>query len=135
MLLWSTACTYLEGDPHVVVSSTPPGAEIIVDGTNTGRTTPSKLDLGGFTGSDHEVTLRKPGFREARRRVFHYRTAGMSRWIDGATEPTIWPMPLWWTMGDMLLPFSVDWRYVPHEVHARLYKLDAPAPVSENAAR
>lgn len=134
-LLSSAACTYVESDPHVVVSSTPPGAEILLDGANTGRTTPSKLDLGGFTGSDHAITLRKPGFHEVTRRVYHYRTTSMARWIDGATEPTIWPLPLWWTMGDMLLPFTAEWRYVPHELHAQLYRQDAPAPVSESAAR
>jgi hypothetical protein len=129
-ILPAAACTYAQGDPHVLVTSTPPGAEILVDGKAIGRTTPAKLDLGGLLGSGHEITLRKPGFREESRHVHHYTTTGMARWIDGASDEQMVPLPLFWSVGDFVLPFSVEWRYVPHEVHALLYKSDAPAPVT-----
>ena len=35
------ACTYIEGNPRVLVTSNPAGAEILVDGQDTGKTTPA----------------------------------------------------------------------------------------------
>ena len=116
------SCTYLSGDDHVVVSSTPPGASILVDGADTGRTTPAKLALGGFTGDDHMITIRKAGYLDETRQVLHYTTAYTSNWWDGATSFEVPAMFLFWTFGDVVLPFAVRWRYVPHEVHAVLYK-------------
>jgi hypothetical protein len=129
----AAACTYALGDPHVLVTSTPPGAEIWLNGEASGRTTPAKLDLGGVFGSDHEITLRKPGYRDETRRVYHYTTTAMARWNDGAPDEDMWPWPLFWSFGDFVLPFTLEWRYVPHEVHAWLYKNDAPAPVTAKA--
>jgi serine/threonine-protein kinase len=45
----------------VVVSSTPPGAEIVLDGKNTGRVTPAQFAV---EKGPHTVVLRKPGYLE-----------------------------------------------------------------------
>ncbi len=45
----------------VVVNSTPPGAEIVLDGKNTGRATPAQFAV---EKGSHTVVLRKPGFLE-----------------------------------------------------------------------
>jgi hypothetical protein len=122
MFAWlGSACTYFEGDSRVLVTSTPPGAYILVDGNDSGLTTPSMVDLGGILGSDHRITVRKRGFQDESRDVFHYTTAYTSKWIDGAMEPSLISLPLWWTLGDVIMPFGVRWRYVPHELHVRLY--------------
>ena len=125
-------CTYFTGDPHVVVTSTPAGAQILLDGSPTGKTTPSRLELGGIMGSDHKITLRKEGYDDEVRHVYHYTTGYTSRWIDGANDITLWPFPIDWTMGDFVLPFGVKWRYVPHEIHAVLYaEGEGPVHASE----
>lgn len=116
------ACTWFSGDSTVLVTSTPPGAEVLIDGQASGRTTPAKLDLGGMLGGDHELTIRKTGFEPEVRVVTHYTKGYTSRWIDGAAEPGVWTFPLWWTLGDFFVPFGVRWVYVPHELHVQLYK-------------
>jgi eukaryotic-like serine/threonine-protein kinase len=45
----------------VLVDSTPPGAEIVLDGKNTGRVTPSQFAV---EKGPHTVVLRKPGYLE-----------------------------------------------------------------------
>ena len=62
------SCTFMAGDSTVRISSTPAGAYIFLDGSDTGKTTPAMLDLaaitnaGGFMDSDRVVTIRKKGF-------------------------------------------------------------------------
>jgi len=46
---------------QLVVSSTPPGAEIVLDGKNTGRVTPAQFAV---EKGPHTVVLRKPGYLE-----------------------------------------------------------------------
>jgi hypothetical protein len=143
-----SACTFFRGDDRVLVTSTPPGAAILVDGNDVGQTTPSMVELGGIAGSDHAITVRKRGFMDETRQVLHYTTAYTSNWWQGALDPGLWRLPLWWTLGDIVMPFGVRWRYVPHEVHVKLYRegegpvtaapgdatFTAPAP-AESAAR
>ena len=124
------SCTYLGGDPHVIVTSTPGGAEILLDGGPTGLTTPAKLELGGIAGRNHIVSLHKEGYQPESREFYHYTTAYTSRWIDGAAE-NMPSFPIFWTFGDWFLPLGIDWRYVPHEVHVVLYP-SGEAPVTEN---
>ena len=135
--LLNTACTYVRGDPSVLVTSTPAGGAILVDGADIGQTTPSLIELGGFAGSNHAITVRKRGFDDETRQVYHYTTGYTSAWIQGAMEPTLWTLPLWWTLGDWVMPFAVRWRYVPHELHVKLYKEGegprSAAPVAEAA--
>lgn len=121
------ACTYAEGRSTILVTSTPAGAAIFVDGEDTGETTPVMLDFSSllnatdFFGSDRVVTIRKKGFEPESRFVNHHSTFYASKWLDGST--TFWFMsaPLFWTFGDFFLPFGAKWDYVPHEVHVRLY--------------
>ncbi len=122
-------CTYLSGDPHVMVTSTPAGAEILLDGQPTGRTTPAKLELGGMLGGNHRISLRKRGYAPETREVLHYSTGYTSRWVDGVADVTLPAFPLFWTFGDMVTPFARRWQYVPHELHVRLYE-EGTQPVS-----
>lgn len=123
------ACTFFDGDDRVLVTSTPAGARILLDGEDTGKTTPAMVPLGGILGSDHEFTVRKRGFDPESRRVVHYTRGYSARWIDGAIEPGLWNLPLWWPLGDWVMPFGVRWIYVPHEVHVQLYP-EGTAPVT-----
>jgi hypothetical protein len=135
LLLPLFGCTYMSGDPNVLVTSRPPGAEILVDGRSTGLTTPALLDLGGLFGGDHEVTLQKDGYEPETRIVRHYTTCSTSRWVDGA-DLRVWRFPTWWTLGDWFLPFAVDWRYAPHDLYVVLYRVgEAPVHAGEATAR
>lgn len=122
-------CTYFAGDHHVVITSEPQGAEIILDGFPTGFTTPAKLNIGGIYTKDHVITLRKPGYEDEVRHVINYTDLYTSRWVDGATAIELWPGPLFWTTGDFFLPFAAKWRFVPHELYVVLYA-EGQAPVT-----
>lgn len=122
-------CTWVSGDHRVLVTSEPAGARILVDGEDTGHTTPSMVDLGALLGTDHNITVRKKGFAPEERRVVHYTTAYTARWIDGAADVGLWTFPLFWPLGDWVLPVGVRYVYVPHELYVRLYR-EGEAPVS-----
>lgn len=128
LLLGSTACTWAEGNPYVLVASEPSGASILVDGDDSGLTTPARLELGGFFGSSHEITVRKAGYQPETRAVYHYSSYSSSRWIDGSAAPEVWTFPLFWTPGDFLFPFASSWSYVPAELYIKLYKDGEPRP-------
>jgi hypothetical protein len=121
------SCTYASGTSTVLVTSTPAGATILVDGQNTGVTTPALLDMGttlnldGFFGRDKKVTIRKKGFEPESRMIYHHQDFYTAKWIEGSTNFWFLTAPLFWTFGDFFLPFGTRWAYSPHELHVRLY--------------
>ena len=120
------ACTWWQSKENVLVSSQPLGARIIVDGLDTGRTTPAKLTIGGNFGSDHLLELQKPGFRTARRRLYQHTEGYTSRWGDGAYDLVMPPLPFFWTPGDFVFPFGVRGALLPAELFVQLEQNDAP---------
>lgn len=124
-LAFASACTWWTSAEHVMVTSDPLGARIAVDGVDTGRTTPARLQIGGNFGRDHVIDLVLPGHRPARRTVYQYTEGYTSKWIDGAYDPTMPPLPLFWTDGDLLFPFGIRGALVP-DLHVKLYRDDEP---------
>ncbi len=125
-LLLVGACTAWSNDAFLLVSSDPPGAHITVDGRDTGLSTPARLSIGGNFGADHDVQVTKKGYRTITRRVYQQTEGYTSKWIDGVYDLVMIPLPLFWTTGDMLLPFAVRGELVPHELHVKLYRSDEP---------
>ena len=115
------------GDSGVRISSTPAGAYIFLDGEDTGKTTPAMLDLGsmtnlgGLTGGDRIVTVRKKGYEPEQRTIYHHSSVYSARWLDGATTLYFITAPLFWTMEDFFFPMVTEWDYIPHELHVTLY--------------
>jgi hypothetical protein len=126
VLLACPACTWFSSRENVLIASEPLGAHIFIDGTESGRTTPARLQIGGLFGHDHVIELKKPGYRPARRVVFQYTEGYTSKWIDGAYDPVMVPLPLFWTAGDFGLPFGVRAAAIPGELCVRLERDDAP---------
>ena len=129
LLLVSTgsACTWWRSQEHVLITSEPPGASIAVDGLETGHTTPIRLPLGGNFGSDHEVVLRKKGYRPAHRLLVQHVQGYTSRILDAGFEVGLPVLPpFFWTTGDFLFPFGVRGALLPAELHVQLERDDAP---------
>lgn len=120
------ACTWFHNEPFVMVTSDPPGAQILINGLDSGLTTPSRLNLGTHFGGHYQIELVKPGHRPERRLLVQYTEGYTSKWIDGAYEDVLPPLPFFWTTGDMLLPFALYSTLVPGELHCKLYPVDAP---------
>jgi hypothetical protein len=121
------SCTFFHGTTDVLISSTPAGAAVFLDGQDTGETTPIRLDMGnsmfvgGYFGKDHDITVQKKGFQAETRRVYHHTSHYTSSWIHGATDWVTIPVPFFWTTGDWFMPLAVKWEYSPHELHIKLY--------------
>jgi hypothetical protein len=126
LLLLTPACTWFSSKEHVLVSSEPLGARILVDGVDTGLTTPAKVSIGGLFGGDHTIALHKKGFRPSTRRVYQYTEGYTSKWIDGAYDAAMPPIPIFWTTGDFLTPFGVRAAILPAELYVVLEREDAP---------
>lgn len=120
------ACTWWSSRERVLIASEPPGARIVVDGVDTGRTTPASLALGGNFGRDHVVVLEKSGYRPATRRLFQHTEGYTSKLIDAAYDLTSIPLPFFWTAGDFVFPFGVRGALLPAELYVRLQREDEP---------
>jgi hypothetical protein len=125
-LVLCASCTWFKTNPKVLVTSEPPGAHIFIDGHDSGETTPHVFNIAGNFGSDHDLELRKAGFRTERVHLYQYTEGYMSRWIHGGGSPEIPPLPLWWTAGDFVFPFGVKGAIVPGEVYVRMHRPDEP---------
>jgi hypothetical protein len=126
LTLPTQACVWFSSKEHVLVSSEPLGARIVVDGQDTGMTTPARLHLGGLFGGDHAIVLQKKGYRPATRRVYQYTEGYTSKWVDGAFDAVMPPLPLFWTTGDFLTPFGVRAAILPAELYVVLEREGAP---------
>lgn len=123
LCLLAPACTYFESSEQVFVTSTPAGAEIHLDGEDTGLTTPATLQFDEWIHSDHELTVRKAGHDPEVRQIQAHNTGYTSRWIDGLPGDVVsYPWPLFWTLGDVFTPFARRREYTPRTLHVRLYK-------------
>lgn len=126
LLLCCAGCTWFSQEKGVLITSTPAGAHVFVDGADMGVTTPIRLDIGGSFGADHVLTLKKRGYRDEQRLLTQFTEGYTSMWINGAateSEPTL---PIFWTAGDLLLPFALRSVIVPGEVFVKLYREDEP---------
>lgn len=122
----ASGCTYVTSKDEVLFTSEPLGARILIDGYDTGHTTPVSLPIAGLFGFDHEIELRKQGYRPEKRRIYQYTEGYTSKWIDGAVDPSMPPLPFFWTLGDLMTPFALRAAIVPGEVHVRLYREGEP---------
>jgi len=120
------SCTAWLEKQNVLISSEPMGARIFVDDRDTGYTTPHSLAIGGNFGTDHVVRLEKRGYRPAKRTLYQHTEGYTSKWIDGAYDVVMVPLPFFWTTGDMLLPFGIRGALLPSELHVRLQRTDEP---------
>lgn len=121
-----SACTYWKSHEGVLISSEPLGARIVVDGNDTGKTTPARLNIGGNFGTDHTIELKKPGYRTATRRLYQQTEFYTSRWNNGVYDFVMPPLPIFWTTGDVVTPFGVRGALIPSELYVPLDKTDAP---------
>jgi hypothetical protein len=126
LLCFTCSACWFSSRERVLIASQPLGARILVDGEDTGRTTPASLPLGGLFGHDHTIELQKKGYRPAVRRIYQYTEGYTSKWIDGAYDVVMFPLPFFWTAGDLLAPLGIRAAILPAELYVVLEKEDAP---------
>ncbi len=104
----------------VRVSSTPPGARILINSTDSGQTTPAEVTLSSKE-DRYEITLEKHGYNPVTREV---RLTTDVRVIDPdevAVRICCAPCCLGLPLLGLLKPLRVDKEFVPTKFNANLY--------------
>jgi hypothetical protein len=102
----------------VFLSSAPPGARVLVDGTDTGFVTPCALDLE----YDHKVDVEfvLPGYETAGRRLVDEGSAYWILWREMRISMNTWRFPLWLSFEDFFVPLKRKKGKSPSRIFVRL---------------
>jgi hypothetical protein len=87
----------------VTVTSDPPGARILVDGRETGLTTPAQI----APGASARITVEKEGHAPSTRGVGSLTSVRFPRWLDGAVSDPSIAVPVFWVSSDLLRPIQI----------------------------
>jgi hypothetical protein len=114
----ASGCLFTRAQPGVMLSSSPPGATILVDGADSGFVTPAVLSLPRsdwvridflLEGHVPQSRLLGPG-----QRVY------LIPWTDGYIGLHTWYFPLFLEFEYIVFPLRVDDNLSPQRVHVRL---------------
>lgn len=106
-----------EGKP-VRFSTSPAGAQIVLDGRETGFVTPATLDI-----EDKEVRqveLRLPGYRTAKRVLLLAEHREVVPWKDATVTYLTWRFPLFLAFPTVFIPVRKIRGEQPSRLHVRL---------------
>ncbi len=82
----------------VSVSTDPPGAVILVNGQDSGLSTPVVMSLDR---DDHRIDLELPGYHTATRFLVPGSGREAVLWREMSIDPKVWNFPLWLTLQDV----------------------------------
>lgn len=107
----------------IVLDSTPPGAEVFVDGESSGHSTPCAIQL-----SDSRRTLefRLDGYEPEVRELRVGDRRQVVLWKDAISNPGTWAFPWNLAVRDFLFPIKLDGGEMPHRIHVRMTRRAAP---------
>jgi hypothetical protein len=101
----------------IQISSDPPGARVLVDGRDTGFSTPCLIRL---EREEQTLALELEGYRTAARRLVPDSHTDTVYWREMSVEYRTWRFPLWLNRDDAFIPWHVDRSLRPNRVHVRL---------------
>lgn len=101
----------------IVLDSTPPGAEVFVDGQSSGFATPCKIQLNDEA---RTVEFRLEGYETESRTWFIGDRSLVVFYMDGFTNLTSWPFPLFLGAKDFFFPVKVRDGEMPNRIHVRM---------------
>ena len=110
--------------PGVLVASTPPGAQVYVDGRDSGFVTPAALALP--RNAWHRVDVVLTGYEPATRLLGPGGQTFVIPWTDGYLGPLTWYFPLWLSVEELFFPLRVQNDLDPDRIHVRLRLTEAP---------
>lgn len=101
----------------IVLDSTPPGAVVMINGEDSGHSTPCALQLRDTT---QVVEFRLDGYAPEVRvlRVGHRQYT--VHWSDAASSPGTWTFPAFLTLQDAMFPVKLEGGEMPHRIHVRM---------------
>jgi len=104
--------------PGVRMSSTPPGAHVLVDGTNSGHVTPCAVHLDPKT--PHVVRFELAGYAPAERLLTPGDRRDLAYWRDADRWPSSFAFPLFLPFSDFWLPRRRDSSLQSPRMHVKL---------------
>lgn len=118
LLTVSTGCVAWTTPPATSISSTPPGARVVVDGKSSGFLTPCLVKLD--TGRDHRLRLELAGHVPQELLLSEAGDLYLIPWRRGYDAPYGWAFPLFLGARDLFAPVRIDNGLSPDRVHVSL---------------
>ena len=109
------------GRKGVVFASTPQGAQLLIDGRDSGFVTPCALRMED-TGP-HRVDFLLPGYQVATRILAKNSSYWFVPWKDGDLGVETWRFPLWLDVPSLLAPIEYRAGLQPARMHVQLRPL------------
>ncbi len=106
----------------IVLDSSPPGAEVFIDGASSGHSTPCKLQLAD---KPRSIEFRLEGYKSETRDLVIGERSEVVFYMDGFTNITTFPFPLFLGGKDFFFPVKVDDGEMPSRVHVRMSRTRA----------
>jgi len=118
MLLLSLASCRSVAPPGTYFDTRPAGAEVIIDGKQSGYVTPCLIALN--RGSDHSVRFELPGYEMREAALDSHETKTWTVMRDGAIAPNGLSFPIGLTALELFLPRVSDDSLQPGRIFMRL---------------
>ncbi|MEM9382467.1 MAG: PEGA domain-containing protein [Planctomycetota bacterium] len=109
----------------IVLDSSPPGAEVFIDGASSGHSTPCAIQLPNRA---RTFEFRLDGYQTEVRQVVVGERSEVVYYLDGFTNITTWPFPLFLGAKDFFFPIKVDDGEFPSRIHVRFSRTRAARP-------
>jgi hypothetical protein len=115
--LLSASCQLVRPQPGVHLSSTPPGAEVWVDGAYSGFVTPANIAL--RTDDWHRVEFVLAGHTRAERLIGPGSRVTVVNWTEGSIGEGVFWFPILLPI-ESIVPFTYEARSSPQRIHVHL---------------
>ncbi len=112
-----TSCIAFDRESGVLLATDPPGARVVVDGSDSGMVTPCRIEL---PRDPQRVDLELPGYQTATRYFTpdaHYHEV---LWDEMAVSTDTWRNPLWLEWSRFVFPLWRTKRMSPSRVFVRM---------------
>lgn len=116
-MLLAALCGCKITERPVSLQSDPPGANILVDGEETGFVTPALLRLDR---KRQTVRLELPGYVAEERELIPGKRRGTLYWREMSVSYRTWNFPLWLNRDDVFTPYKVDKSLMPNRLFVRM---------------
>ena len=105
--------------PGTLFDSSPPGAQVIVDGYDSGFATPCMIDLD--VAVPHEVSLAMPGYQRTTMVLHPAGRLEVVSWMKGNSGSSGFSSALFLPAWDLLLPLELNDALSPGRIFVRLH--------------
>lgn len=113
----------ISGRRPIVLDSSPRGALVIVDGVDSGHSTPCTIQL---PDKSRTFEFRLPGYESEMRDIRIGDRSRVVYWRDAVTDYRTWAFPLWLSAEDFFFPVKEDDGEMPNRIHVRLRRSREP---------